>query len=590
MAEAGETRQGEQRCGVRLGLLLEGPPCGRPIYAAPEHGETPVCLMHSQDPGKDAKAFEQEFERILAEAEGRAAVANFRGFVFPSSDFRGKEFRAGCNFVLATFTRDADFSSATFTQRVDFADAQFHSHAGFVGVKFMRNAVLSWATFTRGADFAFTKFMWNATFERARFMQDADFSDASFTQVAGFNDAMFAQDVTFSSAMFTKAAYFRSATFTRDAVFESAMFTLGAYFKKATFAQGADFSGTRFAKNAVFSRARFSEAPIFRATKFRHDLSCSVGLDFSNVMLAHPEKVEFYDVDLGQAVFFNTDVSKVDFALARWRERGRIARYLQRKRWLRWRLGMGGRPTWAQKKSLLKDCRRGAPGRYCLFEEETHFDDDSHPLGAPLSGGDARNYALIAETYQQLKRNYDTKGDYWTAGHFHYGEMEMLRLHSEWNWALLRWLERNLGLTALYKYASAYGESLTRPLLWLAVFVLGVFPLLYPAMGLEVNASAQDRGLAGWRVDYWNANKYFSQHPEEIHMADWVGRATGHCAAAPLLMHSAMASISVAGFQKELRYAPSYPWGRALALLELLLTTTVGGLFLLAVRRQYKRS
>jgi hypothetical protein len=51
-----------------------------------------------------------------------------------------------------------------------------------------------------------------------------------------------------------------------------------------------------------------------------------------------------------------------------------------------------------------------------------------------------------------------------------------------------------------------------------------------------------------------------------------------------------MTALSVAGFQKELRYSPVYPWGRALALLELLLTTTLGGLFLLAIRRQYKRS
>jgi len=33
----------------------------------------------------------------------------------------------------------------------------------------------------------------------------------------------------------------------------------------------------------------------------------------------------------------------------------------------------------------------------------------------------------------------------------------------------------------------------------------------------------------------------------------------------------------------------SYPWGRALALLEFLLTSTLIALFLLAVRRQFKR-
>ena len=50
-----------------------------------------------------------------------------------------------------------------------------------------------------------------------------------------------------------------------------------------------------------------------------------------------------------------------------------------------------------------------------------------------------------------------------------------------------------------------------------------------------------------------------------------------------------MAALSVAGFQKELRYEPNYPWGRMLALGELLLTSTLIALFLLAVRRQFRR-
>jgi hypothetical protein len=36
-------------------------------------------------------------------------------------------------------------------------------------------------------------------------------------------------------------------------------------------------------------------------------------------------------------------------------------------------------------------------------------------------------------------------------------------------------------------------------------------------------------------------------------------------------------------------YEPSYPWGRLLALFEVLLTSTLIALFLLAVRRQFRR-
>ena len=61
--------------------------CGRPIHPAPEHDEKPVCLMHSKDPAKSDEAFQEEFERILAEAERTRTVANFCRFVFPSSGY-----------------------------------------------------------------------------------------------------------------------------------------------------------------------------------------------------------------------------------------------------------------------------------------------------------------------------------------------------------------------------------------------------------------------------------------------------------------------------------------------------------------------
>jgi hypothetical protein len=56
-----------------------------------------------------------------------------------------------------------------------------------------------------------------------------------------------------------------------------------------------------------------------------------------------------------------------------------------------------------------------------------------------------------------------------------------------------------------------------------------------------------------------------------------------------LLGHSLMTTVEVAAFQRDLAYEPTYPWGRLLALLEILLTSTLLALFLLAVRRQFRR-
>ena len=56
------------------------------------------------------------------------------------------------------------------------------------------------------------------------------------------------------------------------------------------------------------------------------------------------------------------------------------------------------------------------------------------------------------------------------------------------------------------------------------------------------------------------------------------------------LGHSLMTALSVMALQRELEYQPVYPWGRPLlTVFELVLSYTLIALFLLAVRRQFRR-
>jgi hypothetical protein len=48
-------------------------------------------------------------------------------------------------------------------------------------------------------------------------------------------------------------------------------------------------------------------------------------------------------------------------------------------------------------------------------------------------------------------------------------------------------------------------------------------------------------------------------------------------------------TIDTASFQKNSEYLPTYPSGRGLAILETLLAATLFALFLLAIRRQFRR-
>lgn len=630
-SDAVATRAG-QTCKVEMrdyGPNLSGNSCRRPIHNAPEHDPQPVCIMHSNDPDKSDEDFQSEIERILDEAEKTGTVANFSRFVFPSSDFHGRTFNPACSFLFAVFTDRSNFLKTTFD-----------GAANFVGTKFVRRAAFIGAKFNRDAAFSGTKFDGNANFGLAQFAGNANFVASVFTQAASFVQAEFSQRASFDEAVFGQKAEFNGSQFVRGADFQAAIFTQDAIFRGVTFAGDAGFSRAVFSGRALFKIARFSGAATFRDARFRHDLSAEPGLDFTDVRIEHPESIEFHGADLGQALFHNTDLTKVDFTLVKWRDRGRVRRYRRTRRWycMRRFVAVRGRRAWLERWELLARLVRPRMPRLCLFEEDVnlgwapvlrlserrfarrslsdliagayHQLKEDYKVGADFRAAsdwrrfnanmrrlhgrfgwvwvqavwalqlldkttDARNYSLIAETYQQLKRNYDAKGDYWTAGHWHYGEMEMQRLQSRCIWKPLCWLWRHLNLVALYKYASAYGESYMMPLIWL-VFFVAAFAFLYPISGIEFNLPVGN--TSGW-LGYADWTTFFHAHPNEHPSGFW-----------GMILHSLMTSISVAGFQRELRYTPSYPWGRLLALFELLLTTTLGGLFLLAIRRQFKRS
>jgi hypothetical protein len=408
-----------------------------------------------------------------------------------------------------------------------------------------------------------------AAFNDAVFIERADFGAATFMNVAYFMRQTFTRTVFFTGVIFSQDAYFGGTQFMEESDFAKADFDANAGFDGAVFAKKADFSGSRFALLADFSRARFLGAAEFQETGFRRDEGGIPGPVFCSAELEKPDAVVFYKTYLGQALFNNCDVSKVAFSMVEWRE------------------------------------RKGSRKRM-VFEEGI---DLSHAAAATVKRRhgliEGRDFVVINELYQRLTKNYDDRKDYWTAGDFHYGEMEMKRLAmpsrqqippgvkqkifgGEWWNAVRTWQHQNFSLLAWYKYASSYGESYVRPAVVL-LMVLAIFTLLFPWVGLELNENSPHSSPAlatqqpppptkSSELSYKNFVGFVGAYPR----GKWLGRAA-------FFGNSLMTTLSVAGFQKELKYEPSYPWGRALALLELLLTSTLIALFLLAVRRQFRR-
>jgi len=571
-----DTNQHEAPSGMGISTRCPAPMrngvCGRSSLGPLIDG-IPYCLMHIPLE-KDNNAFQVEFERIPNEAQAGNHDADFTGFVFPQAWYQRREFKVRCLFSEATFTRPADFSMSTFKQGADFNHAKlirradFHS-AGFEGVTWFNGAVFSGrilfdsAAFKEPVMFTGASFAEKAQFITSVFSKEADFTGTTFTLGVDFDNANFDGEAYFDWATFTKAGNFSHATFKDKVSFCEATFVEGAGFWKAkfekyvdftaaTFKEAAFFPSTAFGELVDFARARFLGSVEFAETRFRQDESRLPGPAFYMTEFSKPEAVLFRKTYLGQALFHNCNISKVNFSSVAWRE-------------------------------------RPGNGKRMAFEEEVDLNDKT-AVALKLKEGEPneRDYSLITVLYQQLKKNYDDHMDYSVGDEFHYGEMEMKRLYSQSRNVLVRWLRRNLGLVALYKYASEYGNSYVRPVLMLGV-VFAVFTLLFPLAGLErsenskqlissgvavvVNASA-----VGPDLSYRHFGDFAKGHQERKWLS--VARFFGN---------SLMTTLSVAGFQKELKYEPSYPWGRALALIEVLFTSALVALFLLAVRRQFRR-
>lgn len=590
VAEGGS---GEAGCPIEMGY--KGPRCGRKLHVAPDGvDEKPVCLMHSRDSYKlswpVSDDFWEEFERTL-EAAGENE-AHFERFIFPLLNFSERRFQAICCFNNATFTNDTDFSNATFLLNVDFSGATFSQKANFTettftqgadfeSVIFAQDAIFCSAiftkdaffhktTFTQDANFNIVNFKQDAGFIRATFMQDAHYSSAIFTQDADFNDAIFTQGADFSGTTFTHSAHFNNATFTQDTNFSRASFTQNTHFNHATFSQNVNFWGVTFKQNATFYKviftlkadfhyttftqaARFAHAEFqgtvdcrwcqfldsaeFRSTKFEPQVKGEPSALFALAKFSKPGEVVFDDVDLSRALFHNCDVSQVWFTSS---------------------------VRWGTRKN-----NRGL----AVFEETISLDRED---AKGLQRVGRRDYPAVAQIYQQLKKNYDSRLDYWTANEFHFGEMEMKRLAGPTDGRLLwlrQWWHRNLSFVAWYKYASDYGNSYGKPLLWLLGILL-MAALLFPIAGLELK---QAISASSARVTYssvWDRQNIWTNNL-------WTE--------AKLIGKSGITAIDTATFQRTPEYTPVYPRGRVVAIVETLLTSSLFALFLLAIRRQFRR-
>jgi uncharacterized protein YjbI with pentapeptide repeats len=438
--------------------------------------------------------------------------------------------------ICLMHSHDPEKSDAKFQNEIEsilrIAEAQQDGQADFSGFVFP------------SANYSRRQFVPGCMFRGAKFTQDADFGGSEFRRDINFDGARFEQTAHFVATKFEQHADFANASFVKFACFNQAIFSRWANFFNVTFTEVVVFNWSKFHERVDFGRARFLLGAEFRETEFRQDESRLPGPVFSLAEFSEHTAVLLYKTYLGQALLHDCDISKLVFSSVEWRLR-----------------------------------KQGS--KRMVFEEVVDIDRIDPEIAWALRSKSEvpgeRDYNLIAELYRQLKKNYDDRDNFPTAGDFHYGELEMRRLSSSQRNRVMKWLHRHLGLVALYKYGSEYGESYLRPFIFLLV-VITAFTLLFPLAGLVASADASQQGVSPAKLSYSHFASFVNLYPER----KWVGIVA-------FFGRSLMTALSIAGFQKELKYEPSYPWGRALALLEFLLTSTFVALLLLAIRRQFKR-
>ena len=242
-------------------------------------------------------------------------------------------------------------------------------------------------------------------------------------------------------------------TFVQGATFPKAEFYQQALFVGADFTGDANFLGTIFHRTANFVAAKFGASASFRETKFVPDQPNEPSAVFALASFPPDGRTIFYKISLRRALFHNCDVSNVVFSSVDWR-------------------------------------RRPGTRSLMVFEEDLSLENE-HASTLKDIGGWERDYSLIAQLYQQLKKNYDDHLDYWTADHFHFGEMEMQRLAVPRTGPLLKlrqFYHRNLSLVAWYRRGSSYGNGYVRPAIWL-LCMLALFAILFPLPGLQKSAA-----------------------------------------------------------------------------------------------------
>jgi hypothetical protein len=408
------------------------------------------------------------------------------------------------------------------------------------------------ARFSGGANFWSARFSGNAGFYDARFHENANFGLAQFSEVADFPGALFWEDADFVGARFGGNANFRYAQFSRNASFVGVRFNGPAHFDQASVNSRLDLSRAAVRNRVSFAGTQIGKkaAVLLWDLDFVHGTSdVSFEKGYLRGRVVEPAgQVVFRDIgkNMNRVSFLHTDIFTdrllVRFSNVKWETDARrfifdaVFAFHPEKNWK----GVTG---------PVQDELALLPVLYGLSD-----DASAHELES-LVRQDVERIAREIRTSHEKYGNYPDAGDYYVA------EMDFRRARTGWRSPpLMR------PALELYKWVSNYGESPALAGRRLAGLLFG-FGLVYLFAGFSL--SFREEPIR--RLFTFDSSQFWPT------LGDYL-----------LAVLFAFTNL-VPGWFRADGTCPVGPLAGIVAVIQTILGVSILALFLLAVRRRFRR-
>lgn len=519
--------------------------CNREIW----NNEEQKCIFHCME--KPIALFNEKlFEELkLLNDNIKTEIIDFKYFIFPPNftlsdisihhdiNFDYSQFCGDAKFYGTYFHKKASFNHAKFQGDTSFESAHFYGFTFFMSSKFFGVVEFRYSSFENTTYFHRAEFHHGVQFKNMKIEKnDFELNNASFWGQTKFEEIKSNSPIRFRNALFYGEISLLNSEFTNYVDFAGTIFYKDVKFSEAKFLHKTNFSYTIFKNKVDIKGISFSGDTKFECTEFfgNADFSEIKIMGEFNLRNIHPKgEFNFRNVFLEEAkyvIFKNVDLKRFLF----------MGTNIQRIRFFghQW---------------LIKGTRK-----HMVYDEEK------------FKGNNKITLINIEQLNRGLQSSYEDMKAYHIAGDFFIGAMEMQRRQiARKSNAICRWLRQNIfSLIALYKLTSFYGERYIRTFGWMLLFLL-LFPCIYLLTGFTIPVEGS-----------LNNQKEFIQYKISLN-SNFSIPINDYAKALVLSLHAST-------FQK---FDPLEVTllSRTVSIVQSIISAILLSLFLLAIRRRFRR-